>query len=205
MLVDFLYFDLGNVLVHFSYDLGCQRLAEWSPHSAEAIRQLTFGGSLQLDFESGRIDAAGYAQGIREQISIKLPDSVILEMTSAIFWPNWEMLPLLAALQRSGQKLGILSNTCSAHWNFVTHRYRFLNDLFLWPILSYEVGAMKPDAEIYRVARQRADCPPERIFFVDDRPENVAAAREMGWQAVLFHSARSTAQSLRDLGVPLDY
>ena len=43
--------------------------------------------------------------------------------------------------------------------------------------------AMKPDAEIYDAAEKAAHVRPDRILFLDDKPENVAMARERGWKA----------------------
>jgi FMN phosphatase YigB (HAD superfamily) len=51
-------------------------------------------------------------------------------------------------------------------------------------ILSFEVGSMKPEKRIYKMAEQSAEVPRERILFLDDKPENVRGAIERGWQAV---------------------
>ena len=51
-------------------------------------------------------------------------------------------------------------------------------------ILSFEVGSMKPKKRIYRVAERYAEVPRERILFLDDKLENVEAAKQRGWQAV---------------------
>ncbi|MEL7461331.1 MAG: HAD family phosphatase [Pseudomonadota bacterium] len=63
-----------------------------------------------------------------------------------------------------------------------------------WPVLTefdrrYISGHMKtakPDAAIY--AMVEADCAidPRGLLFIDDRPENIAAAAARGWQTHLF-------------------
>ncbi|MBA7702582.1 hypothetical protein ES703_111351 [subsurface metagenome] len=50
-------------------------------------------------------------------------------------------------------------------------------------ISSHEVGCRKPDRVIYQLALGRADIPAEQALFIDDKPENVAAARELGIHA----------------------
>jgi HAD superfamily hydrolase (TIGR01509 family) len=64
---------------------------------------------------------------------------------------------------------------------------------------------MKPAEPIYAAASRLAQVAPERIFFVDDRSENVAGARDYGFQAVLYESAIQTANDLRRLGVTFDF
>ena len=60
-------------------------------------------------------------------------------------------------------------------------------------------GVAKPDQEAYAAAhaaielRHGAPVAREHVLFTDDRPENVTAAREFGWQAVHFDGARTDA------------
>ncbi|WP_221891363.1 HAD family hydrolase [Microbispora sp. KK1-11] len=53
-------------------------------------------------------------------------------------------------------------------------------------VSSALVGVGKPDARIYEIAAERAGVPLGRCLFVDDREENVEAARALGMTAVLF-------------------
>ncbi|HCQ83332.1 MAG TPA: hypothetical protein DIV36_01850, partial [Verrucomicrobiales bacterium] len=50
--------------------------------------------------------------------------------------------------------------------------------------LSYEHGCMKPDTTLYGVAQLMTRCTPGNLLFLDDRAENVHAARQMGWSAI---------------------
>ena len=68
-------------------------------------------------------------------------------------------------------------------------------------MLSYEVGALKPDDKIYREAIQRAGCRPEECFFTDDIAINVDAARNNGMDAVQFVSAAQLEGELKARGV----
>ena len=60
---------------------------------------------------------------------------------------------------------------------------------------------MKPDAVFYEAAAKLTNVGPARIFFVDDRPENVNAAKTAGWDAVLYDSASQVNEALRVRGV----
>jgi putative hydrolase of the HAD superfamily len=114
------------------------------------------------------------------------------------------MVPVIAGLARAGCPFGILSNTCAVHWNhLLAERPWVLAGGPREIVLSHEVGAMKPDRRIYDVAAARAGVPPERIFFCDDIPAHVAAAREAGWDAEVFRSAGGLIDALAGRGLPL--
>lgn len=56
-------------------------------------------------------------------------------------------------------------------------------------IFSCDVNVMKPDRKIYEMLCERYHLKPEECVFIDDRPENVAAAKEVGMAAVVFDGA----------------
>ena len=94
----------------------------------------------------------------------------------------------------------LTQNTNPIHFSMLKARYPvfgYFDDF----VLSYQVGALKPDAEIYRKAIQRAGCRPDECFFTDDIAINVDAARENGMDAVQFLSAAQLEEELKTRGV----
>jgi putative hydrolase of the HAD superfamily len=55
-------------------------------------------------------------------------------------------------------------------------------------VISAEIGVMKPDERIYRILLDRLGVAAASCLFIDDRPENIAAAREVGMQGFVFES-----------------
>lgn len=55
-------------------------------------------------------------------------------------------------------------------------------------VSSAKVGVAKPDRRIYQIAAERVGAAPERCLFVDDRLENVEAARALGMTGVHYRS-----------------
>lgn len=70
-------------------------------------------------------------------------------------------------------------------------------------IVSGTEKLAKPDPAIYRLAAERAGLPAEQLAFVDDKPENVAAARELGFHGLVFTDADTLRTDLRTLGLPV--
>ena len=64
---------------------------------------------------------------------------------------------------------------------------------------------MKPEEKIFRAAIEKAGVPPAEIFYVDDTPGHVKAARALGIDAVVYTSTASLAADLRKRGVEINY
>ncbi len=91
--------------------------------------------------------------------------------------------------------MGCLSNTNALQWNGMISRWP-LSQLFedRLRFLSFELGAVKPDPEIYALVIERLPVPPAHVLFLDDNPLNVEAAHEAGLraeQAVAVDGARA--------------
>ncbi|WP_153555891.1 HAD family hydrolase [Roseimaritima sediminicola] len=200
--IRFVYFDLGNVLVGFDPQRGCRNVAAWAGVSPAAVYRAVWDSGLEDQFEHGRLSPAEFARQVVRNLGLSesLLDrrgQPLLDLLSDMFTPLPEILPLVESLRRSGIGVGILSNTCHAHWDWI-QRQR-------WPVcwgwsqknvLSFEVGHMKPAADIYAAAQRQAGVPAEQLFFTDDREENVAGALAAGWQAAPFLGAQDLIRQL---------
>src|SRR5262249_26358400 len=103
---------------------------------------------------------------------------------------------------KSRYPLILVSNTNEAHIDYVRSHYRVL-DYFDHRILSYEVGSLKPDREIFEHAIAVSGHPAESLFFTDDREENVLAAKRLGMQAHLFKTESQLVDALQQAGVEI--
>jgi 2-haloacid dehalogenase len=74
-------------------------------------------------------------------------------------------------------------------------------DSFADVVVSGEEGVAKPDPRIYEIAERRFGHVPAALFFTDDNPANVAAARARGWQAHLFTDAAALEAELVSCGL----
>lgn len=64
---------------------------------------------------------------------------------------------------------------------------------------SSAVGVAKPDPRIYEIAVARVGVAPDRCLFIDDREENVEAARRFGMTAVLYREPEDLHRALKPL------
>jgi len=110
-------------------------------------------------------------------------------------------LGILAELAASKRcMVGALNNEARE-----TNEYRFaqygLRKYFAVAFSSCYVGLRKPGQAIYRRALDVLGTPPGRVLFIDDRPENAAAAVDSGMRAIVFNGEGALRAELANLGV----
>lgn len=70
-------------------------------------------------------------------------------------------------------------------------------------VVSGTEGLAKPDPRVYGLLVARTGRPLADLVFVDDRPENVEAARALGMAGLVFTGADALRADLRGLGLPV--
>jgi putative hydrolase of the HAD superfamily len=198
----YIYFDLGNVILSFDHAIACRQMAQAAGADTDQVHQYLFDSGVQWAYERGEMSSNAFCEQFRDRFDTTADDQTLLWASSEMFEMNAAVVPVVALLSAAGHRLGILSNTCEAHWLHVSSgRYRILSSYFEDYILSYEVGAMKPEPQIYQAAIESAGCAAGEIFFMDDRIENVAGAKKAGLDAVHFTSSHQLIQDLLARGV----
>ena len=89
----------------------------------------------------------------------------------------------------------LLSNTSAFHFEFIQRRWDVLQrfDEF---VVSYRVGAIKPEPAIFEAALRAIRCAPQECFYTDDIPAYVEMARSYGLQAEVFTGADELVRQL---------
>jgi len=92
---------------------------------------------------------------------------------------------IVRAIKAAGYRTACLSNTCASHWVELTNPERYpgigLLDMHFG---SHLLGAVKPDAVVFRMVEELVAAEPREILFFDDTEVNTAAACACGWNAV---------------------
>lgn len=179
--MNFLY-DIGRVLLDFDFE---SSLAQLLPEDCEVPRErLERLLARKDDFEAGRVETDDY---IEWALGVMGSDASADQFRAAwcnIFTPNEPMWKCVRQLAAKGHRLILFSNTNSIHCPWIFESYPEF-DLFEGAVLSYEVGAIKPHAEIYTHALEVHRLDPRSTLYIDDLPENIAAGRAHGlhcWQ-----------------------
>lgn len=113
-----------------------------------------------------------------------------------------EMLPYsmdwLSDLKERGYKLYILSNYGEETYKQTKDKLKFLS-LVDGAVFSYECKMVKPQRQIYEHICQKYQLNCSECIFVDDRQENVQAAKNNGILAVLFQNYEQARDELDEM------
>lgn len=193
-------FDLGKVLVHFSYS----QLFPLLKRSGARLKDVEeFAAKVDLvAYEHGRITNDEFLARGNSLLDSPLELERLQQAWCEIFTPNPQMLQLMRQL-RAHARVYVISNTSDLHWRYLKERFELevlCDDCFA----SCEVGHMKPAPEIYRLAEERFGFSPAEAVFIDDRVENVSGATACGWQGIHHRSFGETREQLLELGLSID-
>jgi len=186
--IEFIFFDLGNVLVSFDHSRAWQQIAGLAGIPSERVEKILFNSGLQIKYEKGEVSTKEFHRYFCQQAQVSISLEDLCFAASNIFDSLDDSIQLLQTLSQAGHRLGLLSNTCDCHWQFFRDdvRFNFLHSSFEQTVLSFVAGCMKPDADIYRIAARQANCDPESILFIDDLEVNVRAAQCYGFDGIHF-------------------
>jgi 2-haloacid dehalogenase len=106
---------------------------------------------------------------------------------------------LLQALRDAGHPLYALTNWSARTFPIARNRFPFFG-WFRDIVVSGEVGLVKPDPAIFRLAARRCGLEPARTVFVDDSRANVEAAKVLGFAGLHFTGAEDLRKGLEELG-----
>jgi putative hydrolase of the HAD superfamily len=193
-------FDLGRVIVPFDFERAWARIEAHGGVSTPEVRERIAAEGLMQDFESGRIGPEAFFRRISGLCGLLVSFEIFREIWSSIFLPETLVSEAFITALKQKYRLVLLSNTNVLHFEMLRANYPLLRH-FDALVLSYEVGAMKPSAEIYRRAIEAAGCLPAECFFTDDIAAYVEGARAHGIDAVQFLNPAQLEEALRARGV----
>jgi putative hydrolase of the HAD superfamily len=194
-------FDVGGVLVRHDNGLLYDRLAARCADPF-AVRPMLPSAVHDEVIGSGRMTTADLHGRLVADYGLAATYESFLVLWSSHFSEEPDMEPVIRALAGS-HRVVLFSNTNAAHWAHVMAYYPLLAHAH-HAHLSYELGLVKPDPAAFLRVLELEDCRPEDAIFVDDRAENVAAARALGMTGLVFTGATAFRAALAERGIDLD-
>ncbi len=115
--------------------------------------------------------------------------------------PYPEMIDFIARLKaRHGLKVVVVSNEGRELNSYRIHEFK-LNELVDAFISSCFVHLRKPDADIFRLALDVAQVPPEQVVYIENTQLFVEVAAGLGIRSILHTDYNSTRAMLDSLGL----
>ena len=194
-------FDLGGVLLDVVSARRLSTLMEERLPIEEVARRWTQSKYLKL-FESGQCGSMAFAAGVMEELGLHMPAEAFLaefERFIAGFYPG---APALLKAIPGSYTMACLTDTNEIQWRSLCARVS-IDRYFKHTFLSYEIGHMKPNPQVYAHVIQKLGCAPGQILYLDDNPANVEAGREAGMQAQRTVGLSEVRAALEGAGILL--
>jgi 2-haloacid dehalogenase len=109
---------------------------------------------------------------------------------------------VLADLSQAGVPCFALSNMEAETFPLRRERFAFMR-YFDGCIISGIEGVAKPDPAIFKILLTRHGLDPARTVFIDDSPDNITTAQQVGVKVIRFGDPGQLRGDLRALGLPV--
>lgn len=193
-------FDVGNVLYRWDPAFLFEKLIPDANERSEFLDTV-----VTLEWHEEHDSGRPLSEMVAER-SARFPDHAELIGTYVERWletipgPVPGVIELVEALDANRVPLFAITNFGTEFWaRFrptapVIGRFRDI-------VVSGEVGMIKPDPAIFRLARERFGLAPGEALFIDDREDNAAASAEQGFVGHHFRDADTLRTELEALGL----
>ncbi|MBI4395350.1 MAG: HAD family phosphatase [Candidatus Omnitrophica bacterium] len=194
-----LLFDMGNVLVFYDAKRASKAFSEAVGAPEDKIWQTFFISELERSYTRGEISSEEFYKRVSERFPKKISFSTFARLWNDIFTENSEMNDLLERLKKN-YPLYLISNTNDLHFTHVCKEFPIARH-FVRCFPSHEVGHRKPDKSMFEHVLREIKLKPEEAVFIDDIPEFVESARQLGIHGIQFASRKALESELRKLGI----
>jgi 2-haloacid dehalogenase len=108
------------------------------------------------------------------------------------------MKEVLDDIAGKGYRIVGLTNWAGDTYDTLDRKFPDMLAHFNAVVVSGKVGLVKPNPDIFTLAQQTfGDPDPATVYYFDDKPENIAAARKaVGWNGIVFENANTVRHAL---------
>jgi putative hydrolase of the HAD superfamily len=155
------------------------------------------------DFQKGSVTEDTFWARICSELNVPKPNTTLFwtQAFQTVYSPKKDMFALASCLQKNGYKTALLSN---AEIPTMQYFYQQRYDMFNVLIFSCAEGTKKPERKIYELALEKLSSKPNQSVFIDDRPNCINGAKEVGLNTILFKSAEQVKSELSRLSIKID-
>ena len=205
-MIDLFVFDLGKVILPFEHRQIASKLWQRSRNNRKLTEDEIFRDLFDLKngtvnrYEEGLSSSEEFFLELRKRYGLTIEFEEFSEIWNNIFWEDPEVNEIILHLKAKGYPIFLLSNTNELHFSYVLDRFPIVHILDEW-ILSFEVGAKKPDRRIYDAIFEKADVDRAKVFYIDDIDAYVSAARSYGIPGLVYRNPEDLWAELKKNGI----
>jgi putative hydrolase of the HAD superfamily len=197
MMIKTVIFDLGKVLLDYSFD---NTYKYWSEKSGTPVEILKTNFSTDEQYkqhEIGNISIEQYHQHLCDTLKMNISLEEFIIGWNAMFIGLYpKTISILNQIGNKSQKV-LLSNTNKTHTIFLRKYYKELLDHLNIVFFSNEIQKRKPNGEAFLYVLNTCGVRPNEALFFDDLEENIIGAKEIGINSVLVNDPNIIENDLR--------
>lgn len=189
--VRFVYFDVNGCLVHF-FQSAFTKLAAESGQQLDMIESAYWHyndavcrGDMSLDEFNATLAKRLHLPALDWRQYYLDAVEPIAEMHEVVAWAA------------ENYHVGLLTNIMPGFVEAMQARELLPGVKFDAIIDSSQVGAIKPEPEVYQIATEKSGVKSEEILLIDDSRVNLMAAERYGWRVLWFDDSRPTEAAAR--------
>jgi putative hydrolase of the HAD superfamily len=198
---DAVLFDLGGVVVDVDKEksrIAWERVTGLMPSTFDGV---FFESGIKPAMDRGLLSTDEALEQIATDFGIALDVHQLASVWNAMIAIRRDVVELIRSIAKYTH-VGVVSNTDPIHAAYIESDPSLGEAVGCWTY-SFEAGSLKPDLEIYQLALCRMGLCESNVFFIDDRAENVGAARDLGLDGTVYESVPVLRKDLERIGLHL--
>ena len=198
-----LFIDIGGVLLTNGWDRAARQHAAGAYHLDYA--EMDERHHLTYDtYEEGKLTLDEYLQRVVFYQARSFSMDEFKNFMYSLSLPYDQMLDLVHLLKARYPLKTIAVNNEGRELNDYRIRQFSLGEVIDTFVSSCFVHFRKPDLDIFKIALDITQSPPQQVAYIDDRPMFVEIAQTLGIRGVRHVDHPSTLSKLAELGLKID-
>lgn len=195
MAIRAVFFDLGGVIVRTEFEAPRQHLAERLNIEYQDLVRLVFESETSRSASQGKISVHEHWAAVTQRLGLPLSEAqTFRDEFFAGDILDRDLLVFIRSL-RPAYKTGLISNAWDDLRAYLVKEK--CEDAFDPLVISAEVGLLKPEPDIYRLALKQAGVSANEALLVDDQPANIEGCEKVGMRGILFRDAQDTRAKIK--------
>jgi HAD superfamily hydrolase (TIGR01509 family) len=192
-------FDMDDVLYDYDWRARMAGMTRMTGHSLDELRRRWWTAEGELAAEAGGFaTGADYLAALEAALGTRVDEAEWVRVRGAAMTVRPEALDAVRRAAELGT-VTLLTNNGSLTAQHLPALAPELVEIFGEHLLtSSDYGARKPDPVVFTRVLDAYAVPPERAFFADDMPENVAGAASVGITAHLYSTAGAMRAAIEE-------
>jgi len=206
MMIKFIIFDIGGIIIPEKEDFIIKEIARYlnfdvSKHQYKykkiidyARRKLTTGKLKIIDLFK-KILKISRKKDVKAEELLNLFIKLYKKHCTKL---NQGVLDLIKKLKKNYNVIGLTNTEMEIA---KINKANGVFDIFKKCYISTEMKMMKPDRQIFETVLNDLNAKPEETVFIDDREENVNAAKKLMINTILYSNVWQLKKKLVELGI----